>query len=105
MTPWVVAHQAPLTMGFPRQEHWSVLPFPSPGDLPHPGIELESPSLQANLSDLLQVIHLFDQESQSHKGSSLHPCVDHQSTDLKQIEIISLEKKEKKNLFWISRKL
>ena len=38
-TPWTVAHQTPLSMGFPRQEYWSGLPFPSPGDLPNPGIE------------------------------------------------------------------
>ena len=37
--PWTVAHEAPLTMGFPRQIYWSGLPFPSPGDLPDPGIE------------------------------------------------------------------
>ena len=47
-TPWTVAHQAPLSMGFPRQEYWSGLPFPSPGDLPNPGIELGSPALQAD---------------------------------------------------------
>ena len=39
VTPWTVAHQAPLSMGFPRQEYWSELPFPSPGDLPDTGIE------------------------------------------------------------------
>ena len=47
-TLWAIGHQAPLSMGFPRQEHWSGLLFPSPGDLPHPGIEpasLESPEL------------------------------------------------------------
>ena len=44
-TPWTVAHQAPLFMGFPRQEYWSGLPFPSAGDLPNPGIEPESPAL------------------------------------------------------------
>ena len=47
-TPWIVAHQAPLSMGFPRQEYWSGLPFPSPGDLPDQGIEpgaLKSPAL------------------------------------------------------------
>ena len=38
-TPWTVAHQTPLSMGFPRQEYWSGLPFPSPGDLLNPGIE------------------------------------------------------------------
>ena len=47
-TPWTVAYQAPLSMGFSRQEYWSGLPFPSPGDLPHPGVELESPALQAD---------------------------------------------------------
>ena len=45
MTPWTVARQSPLPMGFSRQEYWSRLPFPSPGDLPHPGIELASPAL------------------------------------------------------------
>ena len=38
-TPWTVAHQAPLSMGFPKQEYWSGLPFPSPGDLPDSAIE------------------------------------------------------------------
>ena len=46
--PWTVAHQAPLSMGFSRQEYWSELPFPSPGDLPDPGIEPRSPTLQAD---------------------------------------------------------
>ena len=45
---WTVAHQAPLSMGFSRQEYWSGLPFPSPGDLPDPGIEPSSPTLQAD---------------------------------------------------------
>ena len=47
-TPWTVAYQAPLSMGFSRQEYWSGLPFPSPGDLPDPGIEPGSPALQAD---------------------------------------------------------
>ena len=46
--PWTVAHQAPPSMGFSRQEYWSGLPFPSPGDLPNPGIEAGSPTLQAD---------------------------------------------------------
>ena len=46
--PMTVAHHAPLSMGFSRQEHWSGLPFPSPGDLPDPGIKPMSPALQAN---------------------------------------------------------
>ena len=45
-TPRTVAHQAPLSMEFSRQEYWSGLPFPSPGDLPDPGIEPGSPALQ-----------------------------------------------------------
>ena len=45
MTPWTEAHQSPLSMEFSRQEYWSELPFPSLGDLPNPGIELESPAL------------------------------------------------------------
>ena len=42
-TPWTIALQASLSMGFPRQEFWSVLPFPSPGNLPNPGIKPTSP--------------------------------------------------------------
>ena len=47
-TTWTVAHQAPPSMGFSRQEYWSELPFPSPGDLPDPGIKPRSPALQAD---------------------------------------------------------
>ena len=47
-TPWTVAHQAPPSMGVSRQECWSKLPFPSPGDLPDPGIKARSPALQAD---------------------------------------------------------
>ena len=47
-TLWTVGHQAPVSMGFPRQEYWSGLLFPSPGDLPDPGIEPGSPTLQAD---------------------------------------------------------
>ena len=46
--PWTVAYQATLSMEFSMQEYWSVLPFPFPGDLPGPGIEPRSPSLQAD---------------------------------------------------------
>ena len=46
--PWTVVYQASLSMGFSRQEYWSGLPFPSPGDLPDPGIEPMSPALQAD---------------------------------------------------------
>ena len=57
--PRTVASQAPLSMGVFRQEHWSGVPFPSPGDLPHPGIEPGSPALQA------------DSLSLSHQGEKL----------------------------------
>ena len=73
-TPQTVAPQAPLSMGFPRQEYWSGWPFPSPGDLPNPWIDLTSPALQADslpltppgkltfsrtISFLKEVIYLF----------------------------------------------
>ena len=47
-TPWTAAYQAPQSMAFSRQEYWSGLPFPSPGDLPNPVIEPGSPALQAD---------------------------------------------------------
>ena len=46
LTPWTVSYQTPPSMEFSRQEYWSGLPFPSPGDLPNPGIEPGSPTLQ-----------------------------------------------------------
>ena len=52
-TPWTVALQAPLSMGFSRQEYWSGLPFPSPGDLPDAGIEPVSPVSPALQADFL----------------------------------------------------
>ena len=76
VTPWTVARQTPLSMEFSKQEYWSWLPFPSPRDLPDPGIEPASPELQADslpseppgkpyitivmfsLSDLKQIISL-----------------------------------------------
>ena len=48
VTPWTVAHQASPSMEFSRHEYWSGLPFPSPRNLPDPGIELGSPTLQAD---------------------------------------------------------
>ena len=47
-TTWIIACEAPLSMGFPRQKYWIGLPFPRPGDLPDPGIDPASPALQAN---------------------------------------------------------
>jgi len=51
-TPWTAAHQAPLSMEFSREEYWSGLPFPSPGDLPNPGIEPVSTSPAFGRRDL-----------------------------------------------------
>ena len=48
VNPWIAAHQNPLSMGLSRQEYWSGLPFPSPGDLRDPGITPRSPALQAD---------------------------------------------------------
>ena len=58
VTPWTVARQAPLSMGFSRQEHWSGLPRPPPGDLPDPGIESTSLSSPALAGRLLPLRHL-----------------------------------------------
>ena len=48
VSPWTIALLAPLSMGFSKQEYWSGFSFPSPGDLPNPGIEPRSPALQAD---------------------------------------------------------
>ena len=56
VTPWTIAPQAPLSMGFSRQEYWSGLPLPSPGDLPHSGIE---PVVPARQEILYRLSHKF----------------------------------------------
>ena len=72
-TPWTVAHQAPPSMGFSRQEYWSGLPFPSPGDLPNPGIEPRSPALEVKWSEVTQPCPtLCDPVDCSPPGSSIH---------------------------------
>ena len=67
VTPWTIAHQAPLSMGFSRQEHWCVLPFLSLGDLPNPRVELTSPPL---LADSLPLSH-------QRSPLFLHICIQH----------------------------
>ena len=52
VTPWAAARQAPLSMGFSRQEYWSGLPFPSSGHLPHPEMEPASPALAGGFSTI-----------------------------------------------------
>ena len=56
VTPWTVAHQTSLSMGFSRQEYWSELPFPTPGDLPAPGIEPVSPGSPALASGFFTTV-------------------------------------------------
>ena len=58
VTLWTIACQAPLPIGFSRQEYWSGLPFPTPGDLPHPGFEPMSPVDPALQTDSLPQSHL-----------------------------------------------
>ena len=73
-TPWTAAHQAPLCMGFSRQEYWNELPFPPPGDLPDPGIEPVSPKLQVDSSPLSHTSfkeQVLKEWVQSYKGPSL----------------------------------
>ena len=55
--PWTLACQRPLSMGFSTQVYWSRLPFPSPGDLPNPGIEPRSPAYQADSLLLNQTVY------------------------------------------------
>ena len=57
VTPWTVARQVPLSMGFSRQENWCGLPFPSPGDLPNPGTEPAPPGTPALQVDSLPLGH------------------------------------------------
>ena len=56
-TPWTAAHQVPLSMEFSRQEYWSGLPFPPPGDLPNPGLKLMSSASLALQADSLPLSH------------------------------------------------
>ena len=76
------AHQVPLYMGFSTLEYWSGLPFPPAGDLPHPGVELESPALQVDSSPLTQRGSPFicarrgaDAETHSYSGTLQRPHV------------------------------
>ena len=68
-TPWTVAYHAPPSVGFSRQEYWSGLPFPSPGDLSDPGIEPQSPALQADKTGACP-LGSWSAEVLIHKGSA-----------------------------------
>ena len=77
MTPWTTAEQSPLSMGFSRQEYWSGLPFPSPGDLPEPGIEPRSLTLQADT---------LPSKPPGREGTQLHPLTENWIKDLLRLE-------------------
>ena len=82
--PWTVAHEAPLTMGFPRQIYWSGLPFPSPGDLPDPGIEPMSLTFPAFSGRFFTTSTTWEAPFNTYKGrykyyntfilNSIHKC-------------------------------
>ena len=75
---WTVAHQVPQFMEFSRQEYWSELPFPTPGDLPHPGIELKSYMSPALGVDSLPLHHLgspFNTNLQCLKFDKIKYCL------------------------------
>ena len=74
VTPWTVAHQAPLSMGFPSQEYWNGLPFPSPRDLHDQGIKFMSPALAGGFftpepPGKLEISHTNKTEHSNHKKS------------------------------------
>ena len=80
MTPWTVAHQAPLSMEFSRQEYCSEEPFPSPGDFPNPGMEPSPPALQADicfnhLSHHFLIMTSYTSTLQNNPFSPLFPVV------------------------------
>ena len=76
MTPWTVTCQAPLSMGFSRQEYWNGLPFPSPGDLPDPGIEPEFPALAGRFFPAETPLGSLQNQMFSHSSGSQKPDIE-----------------------------
>ena len=72
-TPWTVALQAPLSMGFPQQEYWSELPWPSLGDLPDPRIEPGSPALEDRSFTTEPPVKHQNQRDCRHKNKNCRP--------------------------------
>ena len=114
VTPWTVACQVPLSMEFSRQEYWSVLPCPPPGNLPNPGIEPSSPALQASEPAGKPILslgeHYFSGQIngwfQQQQPSKYPPNKPHQ-VDIppseKNIFSIKVEHKEKPLVLWPKR--
>ena len=80
MTSWTIAHQAPLSIGFPRQEYWSGLPFPSPGDLPDPEIEPRSSALQVDSLPSEPPGKLSDMMKKSNRQAKVKRIQHHQTS-------------------------
>ena len=98
VTPWTAAHQAPLSMGFSRQEHWSGLPCPPPGDLPDPGIEPRSPALQVILYQLSLLGSPFQYYIHTHTHTHTHThiksvCCTPETNTMLCVSYISIFKK------------
>ena len=73
VTPWIVAHQAPLSMGNPNQDYWSGLPFPSPEDLPDPGIKPRS--LAGSLLYCRRILYQLSHQGSLYMCIYLHICI------------------------------
>ena len=95
--PWTIAHQTPLSMAFSRQEYWSGLPFPSPGDLPDPGIEPTSPALQA---DSLLSEPCKSQLSFSRNILLVFLCILFMSVVARRFQSLTLSETDQVSKFW-----
>ena len=100
VTPWDVAHQAPLSMGSPRQKYWRGLPFPFPGDLPDPGMEPKSPALQADSLPLSQEVYLLTIYVNIDRQTSKHiqTCLIH-SHRVPSMQLVNLTRRQGKQAF------
>ena len=106
-TPWTAARQAPLSMGFPRQEYWSGLPFPSPGDLPDPGTELESLHWQVDSLPLSLQGSPGEEHSRSNsvwegpgcKHSTYMSVSEHEKEEVEGIQLTKLKDQDAGTIF------
>ena len=116
VTPWTVAYQAPPSMEFSRQENWSGLPFPSPGNLPDPGIKPRSPALQADslshehpkyhilVHTLLAESQIMNGQTDTHTCSGVPNTVLDISRHLISLDILSYEILDKWAVFLYTKK-
>ena len=116
MTPWTIVHYSPLPMGFSRQEYWSALLFPPPGDLPDPGIKPRSPALQADslshehpkyhilVHTLLAESQIMNGQTDTHTCSGVPNTVLDISRHLISLDILSYEILDKWAVFLYTKK-